>query len=291
MDSLSERRKSLLYIVITAVLWSTSGVLIKMLTWGPIAILAGRSIFSSVLFLAYLRRFPTKWTRWKITAAVAYIATQFLFITATKLTTAANAIFLQYTAPIYVIFLAFWFLHEKPSRADWASTVVIFLGMLLFFGDKLSANGIYGNILAILSGISLALMMISLRAQKDGVPAESFLIANIFSAVIGFAFILKEAWTINNWLIILFLGLVQIGLSNLLFSKAIKHVPALEANLVSTLEPVLNPVWVFLFLGESMGVSALIGGLVVLGGVVFSAVSSAHAAKESEKAAAFSDHN
>jgi len=255
------------------------------------AILAGRSIFSSIVFLAYLRRFPTKWTRWQITASVAYIATQLLFITATKLTTAANAIFLQYTAPIYVILLAFWFLHEKPSRTDWISMFVIFLGLLLFFGDKLSINGIYGNILAMVSGIALAFMMVSLRAQKDGIPAESFLIANLFSAVIGFPFILKEAWTINNWLTILFLGLVQIGLSNLLFSKAIKHVPALEANLVSTLEPVLNPVWVFLFLGESMGVSALIGGLIVLGGVVFSAVSSARAAKEPEKAAALSGHN
>jgi len=280
MNSLSERRKALLFIVITAVLWSTSGVLIKTITWQPLAILAGRSIFSSIVFLAYLRRFPTKWTRWQIIASVAYIATQLLFITATKLTTAANAIFLQYTAPIYVIFLAFWFLHEKPSRADWASMVVIFLGMLLFFGDKLSTDGIYGNILAILSGVALALMMVALRAQKDGIPAKSFLIANLFSAVVGFPFVLKEAWTINHWLIILFLGLVQIGLANLLFSKAIKHVPALEANLVSTLEPVLNPVWVFLFLGESMGPSALIGGLVVLGGVIFSAVSSARAGKE-----------
>lgn len=281
MDSLSERRKSLLFIAITAILWSTSGVLIKMITWQPLAILAGRSIFSSIVFLVYLRRFPTKWTRWKVTASVAYILTQLLFIIATKMTTAANAIFLQYTAPIYVIFLALWFLHEKPSRADWASTVVIFLGMSLFFGDKLSTDGIYGNILAILSGVALATMMVSLRAQKDGIPAESFLIANLFSAVVGFPFVLKEAWTINNWLIILFLGLVQIGLANLLFSWAIKHVPALEANLVSTLEPVLNPVWVFLFIGESMGLSALIGGLIVLGGVIFSAVSSARTGKES----------
>jgi drug/metabolite transporter (DMT)-like permease len=280
MDSLSERRKALLYIVITAILWSTSGVLIKAITWQPLAILAGRSIFSSIVFLVYLRRFPTKWNRWKIIAAIAYIATQLFFIIATKLTTAANAIFLQYTAPIYVILLAYWFLHEKPSTTDWVSMGIIFVGLLLFFGDKLSTSGIYGNILAILSGVALAFMMVSLRAQKDGVPAESFLAANLFAAAVGSPFILRESWTIHNWLIILFLGVVQIGFSNILFSKAIKHVPALEANLVSTLEPVLNPVWVFLFLGERMGISALIGGLVVLGGVIFSAVSSARAEKE-----------
>jgi len=280
MDSLSERRKAILFIVIAASLWSTSGVLIKMINWQPVAILAGRSLFSSVVFLLYLRRIPTNWTRWKILASVAYIMTQFLFITATKLTTAANAIFLQYTAPIYVVLLAFWFLNEKPSRADWVSMLVIFLGLLLFFGDKLSTNGLYGNILAVLSGITSALMMVSMRAQKEGTPAESILIANLFTALVGFPFVLKETWTATNWVILLYLGLIQIGLSSLLFSKAIKHVPALEANLVSTLEPVLNPVWVFLFLGESMGYFALIGGLIVLVGVSLSAISSARTARE-----------
>jgi drug/metabolite transporter (DMT)-like permease len=227
----------------------------------------------------YLRRIPTKWTRWKILAAAASIMTQFLFVTSTKLTTAANAIFLQYTAPIYIVLLAFWFLREKPSRADWGSMFIIFLGLLLFFGDKLSTNGFYGNILAVLSGVTSALMIVSMRAQKEGTPAESILIANLFTALFGFPFVLRETWTLTNWLILLYLGLFQIGLSSLLFSKAIKHVPALEANLVGTLEPVLNPVWVFLFLGESMGSFALFGGLIVLGGVAFSAISSARAAK------------
>ena len=279
MDSLSERRKALLFIVLAASLWSTSGVLVKIINWQPVAILAGRSLFSSIVFLVYLRRIPTNWTRWKILASVAYILTQFLFVTSTKLTTAANAIFLQYTAPIYIVLLAFWFLHEKPSRADWGSMFVIFLGLLLFFGDKLSPNGFYGNILAVVSGVTSALMIVSMRAQKEGTPAESILIANLFTALFGFPFVLKEAWTITNWLILLYLGLFQIGLSSLLFSKAIKHVPALEANLVGTLEPVLNPVWVFLFLGESMGSSALLGGLIVLGGVAFSAISSARVAR------------
>jgi drug/metabolite transporter (DMT)-like permease len=276
-NELSERRKALLYIAIAATLWSTSGVLVKLIDWQPLAILAGRSIFSSLIFLVALRRFPTQWTRWKIMASVAYILTQFLFVTSTKMTTAANAIFLQYTAPIYVILLAFWFLHEKPSRTDWGSMVIIFTGLLLFFGDKLSTNGFYGNILAILSGVTSAFMMVSLRAQKDSIPGESILIANLFTAIVGFPFVLRETWTITSWSIVLYLGLIQIGLSFLLFSKAIKHVPALEANLLSTLEPILNPVWVFLFVGESMGIFALIGGLVVLGGVIFSAVGSARA--------------
>ena len=279
-DALLERRKAILFIIIAASLWSTSGILIKLIDWQPAAILAGRGIFSSVVFLIALRRIPVKWTRWQILAAGAYVLTQFLFVTATKLTTAANAIFLQYTAPIYVILLAFWFLREKPSRADWGAMVVIFIGLLLFFGDKLSIDGFYGNILAVLSGVTSAFMMVSLRAQKDGIPAESILIANLFTAIFGFPFVLRETWTVTSWLIILYLGLIQIGVSSLLFSKAIKHIPALEANLLGTLEPVLNPVWVFIFLGESMGSFALLGGLVVLGGVIFSAVGAARAAEE-----------
>ena len=282
MDSLSERRKAILYLALAAILWSTSGLFVKILDWQPISILAGRSLFASIVFLVYLRRLPTRFNRWQLLAAGMFILTQFLFVTSTKMTTAANAIFLQYTAPIYVVLLAFWFLREKPSRTDWLSMLIIFLGLTLFFGDKLSTDGFYGNLLAILSGVTSAVMMVAFRAQKDGNPAESNLIAFLFTATLGFPFVLKETWTITNWSILAFLGVFQIGLAFIFFTQGIKHIPALEANLIGTLEPVLNPIWVFLFYGESMGAFALIGGLVVLGGVTLSAIGSARAAKESE---------
>ncbi len=280
MDYLTLRRKSILFLVLAASLWSTSGLMIKAISWGPLAILAGRSLFSSLVFLVYLRRVPTQFTRWKLIASASYILTQFLFISATKLTTAANAIFLQYTAPIYIVLLALWFLHERASRMDWGSMLIIFLGMFLFFGDRLSANGFYGNLLAILSGVTMAVMTVALRAQKDEVPAESILLANLFTAVAGSPAILRESWTVTNWLIILYLGVFQIGLSFVLYTTAIQHVPALESSLISTLEPVLNPVWVFLFLGEEPGEFALIGGLIVLAGVALSAISGARAVPE-----------
>lgn len=280
MDKISERRKAILFVILAAILWSTGGLMIKIISWGPVAIIGGRSIFSSILLFLYVRRFPTKWTRWKVLASISHILTAGLFVFATKLTTAANAIFLQYTAPVYIVLLAAWFLHERPTRTDWFSMIIIFLGMLLFFGDKLSLNGLLGNLLAVLSGITLALMTVALRAQKDGSPVESILAAHIFMAVVGFPFVLKEAWTLTNWLIILYLGIFQIGLSLLVFSLAIKHIPALEATLISTLEPVLNPVWVFLFIGEQPGWFALVGGLIVLGGVALNAVSSAQVQSE-----------
>lgn len=282
MDSLSERRKAILYLALAAILWSTSGLFVKILDWQPISILAGRSLFASIVFLVYLRRIPTRFNRWQLLAAGMFILTQFLFVTSTKMTTAANAIFLQYTAPIYVVLLAFWLLREKPARTDWISMLIIFIGLTLFFADKLSTDGFYGNLLAILSGVTSAVMMVAFRAQKNGNPAESNLIAFLLTATLGFPFVLKETWTITNWSILAFLGVFQIGLAFIFFTQGIKHIPALEANLIGTLEPVLNPIWVFLFFGESMGAFALIGGLVVLGGVTLSAIGSARAAKESE---------
>ena len=171
MNSLSERRKAILYLALAAILWSTSGLFVKILDWQPVSILAGRSLFASIVFLIYLKRLPTRFSWWQVLAALMFILTQFLFITSTKLTTAANAIFLQYTMPIYVVLLAYWFLSEKPSRTDWLSMLIIFIGLALFFGDELSAEGFYGNLLAILSGVTGAIMMVSFRAQKNGNPA------------------------------------------------------------------------------------------------------------------------
>jgi drug/metabolite transporter (DMT)-like permease len=203
------------------------------------------------------------------------------------LTTAANSIFLQYTAPIYVVLLAYWLLRERPSRSDWISMGIIFLGLILFFGDQLSPDGFYGNILAVLSGVTGAVMMVSFRAQKNSSPEDSVLMASLVIAVFGFPSVLRESWTISNWSVVAYLGIFQIGLAFIFFTKGIKHIPALEANLIGTLEPILNPVWVFLFLGERMGKSALLGGLVVLAGVIVSAVGSVRTDKEYEASSTY----
>jgi len=123
-------------------------------------------------------------------------------------------------------------------------------------------------------------MVVSFRAQKDATPEDSILIASVVMAIIGFPSIMKEPWTVTNWSIVAYLGIFQIGLAFILFTKGIRHIPALEANLIGTLEPILNPVWVFLFLGERMGRFALLGGLVVLAGVIVSAMGSAKGEKE-----------
>ncbi len=271
-----DRQKAVIFLVIAAVLWSTSGILVKLLPWqNPLAVLAGRSIFSGLVFLIYLRRFPIRFTRWTILAAASYVLTQFFYISSVRMTTAANAIFLQYTAPVYIVLMGFWLLREKPSKADWLSMLVIFAGLGMFFADGLSLDGFMGNLLAVFSGLTLALMTIALRAQKDGTPAESFLLANLFTAIFGFYFVTQEPWTATSWLFIAYLGIFQVGLSFLLYSIAIKAIPALEATLIGTLEPILNPIWVLLVIGEMPGPMALIGAGVVLAGVIISAIASA----------------
>jgi len=290
MISLTERRKAILLLVITAMLWSTSGVFVKALDWQPLSILAGRGLFTSLVFLLYMRRLPRNISRWTLLAAAGSIVTQFLFVTSTKLTTAANSIFLQYTAPIYVVLLGYWLLHERPTRTDWIAMGIIFTGLLLFFGDQLSPEGFFGNMLAVLSGVTSAIMIVSFRAQKNSSPEDSVLIASLVIAILGFPSVLQETWTVTSWLTVAYLGVIQIGLAFILFTWSIKHIPALEANLIGTLEPILNPVWVFLFLGERMGQSALSGGLVVLVGVIVSALGSAPTEQASQGAPARSTH-
>ncbi len=275
-----DRRQAVALLIIAAVLWSTSGLVIKLLPWQPLAVLAGRSIFSGLVFLLYLRRLPLHPTRWQVITAVSYVLTQFLYISALRLTTAATAIFLQYSAPVYIVLLGYWLLREKPSRADWLAMLVIFTGLGLFFGDSLSLANLAGTLLAALSGIFLGLMTVGLRAQKDGDPEVSFLLANLLSAVLGFYFVWQEPWTPAGWAALAYLGIFQVGLSFVLYSIAIRVIPALEATLLGTLEPILNPVWVFLFIGERPGPMALVGALVVLAGVIFSAVTSARAGVE-----------
>jgi drug/metabolite transporter (DMT)-like permease len=272
-----DRRKAIIFLLLAAALWSTSGIFLKILNWQPIAVLGARSFFSGLVFLAYLRRIPRRFTRWQWVAALCSVLTQLLYITSIQMTTAANAIFLQYTAPLYILLLGYWFLREKPSRMDWVAMIIIFAGLGLFFGDSLSPGGLTGNILAIISGVTMAMMTVAMRAQKDGTPAESFLLANLLGTLLGGFFVFRQPWTASNWAVVIYLGIFQIGIAFLLYSQAIKVIPALEATLIGMLEPILNPVWVFFFIAETPGPMAFIGALVVLAGVVISSVASAKA--------------
>ncbi len=261
------RTRSLLLLALTALMWSIGGLFIKSVDANPLAIAGARSAIASAVFITVLKRPRFTWSFAQIGAALSLSATGILFVTANKMTTAANAILLQFTAPVYVAVLGVWLLKERVKRLDLAAMVLVMGGMVLFFLDNLSASGILGNVVAAASGLSFALFTVFMRMQKDGSPIESVLLGNMITAAIGLPFLYGSAPDAAGWLSLIVLGIVQVGIPYMLYAKAIKQATALEAILIPIIEPILNPVWVFILLGEIPGILSLAGGMIVLAAI------------------------
>ena len=260
----SIERRAIVLLFLTAVLWSLGGLLIKWVNWSAMAIAGMRSAIAAVVFWVYLRRPKFDWSFAQLGGAVAYSSTVVLFVLANKMTTAANAIILQYTAPIYVALFGSWFLGERTTKGDWLTILTVMGGMVLFFLDDLSTGNFYGNLLAILSGMSFAAMVLFLRKQKTGSPMESVFLGNIITAGLGLPFYFQSAPEVTGWIGLLLLGIFQLGFPYIFYTLAVPGVTALQAVLIPVIEPLLNPVWVLLFMGETPGPWAILGGLVVL---------------------------
>lgn len=259
--------RGIVLLVITALLWSTGGLGIKWLNWNAMAIAGVRSGIAAIVIWAAFRRSALCWNWPLFSGGVACAVTMLSFVAATKLTTAANAILLQYSAPVYVAILGAVFLQEKPGLYDWLTIILVSGGMILFFQDQMSAGGIIGNMLAIASGISMAVMIVSMRRQKEGSPFASVLLGNVLTFLCGLPFMFSGSPGMTGWLVLVVLGCVQLGLSYILYSVAIKHVTALEAAIITMIEPILNPIWVFVLLGEGPGPWSLLGGGVILAAI------------------------
>jgi drug/metabolite transporter (DMT)-like permease len=262
-----------------ATLWSLGGLLIKSVDWHPLAIASARSAIAAVTMAVLLPRPRFTWSAVQWGAALCYVGTVALFVSATKLTTAANAIFLQYTAPVYIALFGTWFLQEKPTRIDWLLILLAVAGIGLFFLDQISWRGRWGDILALASGVSFAGLTLLLRKQKDGVPADSVILGNVLTALIFLPFAFHSPPGKGSWLGLGLLGIFQLGLSYVLFTKGIRHVRALEASLISTVEPVLNPIWVALAIGERPRSWALVGGILVVAAATIRGLLSARPAQ------------
>ena len=271
--------RALGFLLLAALCWSLGGVLIKRVDWPPLAVAGGRGLIAAMFLAATTRGLKFTWSPVQLGAAVAYAATTVLFVVANKLTTAANAILLQYTAPVWIALLGAWFLGERATRADWATVGAVLAGMALFFADGLQFHGVTGNVLALASGVSFALMILTLSRQKNsGGPVESIILGNLIAFVIGLPFMLRAPLPSPGGLAALgVLGVVQLGISYWLYARALKHVTALEAVLVPVVEPILNPVWVLLALGEKPSGLALVGGVIVLTAVTARALASVRA--------------
>jgi drug/metabolite transporter (DMT)-like permease len=256
--------RSRLFILAAAVLWSTAGAAVKLSSLSAWQIASGRSVIAAlVLGLAFpAGRRPPSLRAFGV--SLAYAATVVLFIIANKLTTAANAIFLQDTAPLYVLLLSPLLLRERITRGELAAVPVFLLGLSLFFLDQLAPGQVLGNVIALASGVAFALTILGLRAvshEGSTVLVYGNLIAGLSVCIPAFS---GPAPTLLDVGLLVFLGVFQLGLAYTLFHWGLRETPAVEASLLILLEPVLSPVWTFLFTGERPGPWALMGGGIIL---------------------------
>lgn len=253
-----------------AFLWSIAGLFIKILDWNPFLIAGTRSLIAFLFLLTLVRTVRITWS-WPLVGATFSLAiTMLLFVVANKTTTAANAILLQYLAPVFTAILSVVVLKEHIRREQLLALVLTPVGMILLFMDRLSTGQLLGNCLALTSAFTFALMFIFTRMQKEANPLQSLMAAHAVTAAIALpvaAFLPVPHITVAAIGSILVLGVVQIGLASLFFSYGIKRVSAVSANLIALIEPVFNPVWVFMVLGEAPTAKALVGGAVIIGSV------------------------
>ncbi len=262
-------------LLLAALFWSLGGLLIKSADWPPLAVAGGRGLVAALFLILASRNLRFTFSPVQVIAALAYAGCTVLFVVATKLTAAANAILLQYTAPVWIALFGAWFLGERARRLDWIIIAITLAGMALFFGGGLELGGALGNLAGILSGVCFAAMTIALRRQKDGSPVESIILGNLIAFAIGLPFMIgAPAPSPGGLAAIAALGIVQLGFSYWLYARAIRQVTALEAVIIPVLEPILNPVWVFLASGEKPTPWALLGGAVVLAAVTVRALHS-----------------
>ena len=270
---MNEKRKGELQMLTCAIMWSISGIIIKYIDWSPLAIAGGRSLISAGVVVVFmlatkLKPIVNKDVIW---AGVTLCGCVTCFVTANKMTTAANAIVLQYIAPAFVLIISALFLKHKLRKMEVAIVASTFLGIIMFFVDEIDFGGMLGNLVAICSGLFMAVMFVfngklGLDARMTGI-----LIAHLLTAIIGMpiGFATYETVITNQDLVLLFvLGVVQLGIPYVLYALAASKISPLSCSLIGMIEPLLNPIWVAVFYGEVPGIFALIGGFIVIVSVV-----------------------
>ena len=264
----------LLLVLSAAILWSTGGLFIKATHLSPFEVSFGRSLLATITIVIFTRKEGFGLNRISAITSILYAALLILFVVATKLTTAANAIFLQYTAPAYVLILEPLFYKEKFRGRDFVTVAVCVAGMSLFFVGKLRPQDVRGNLFALASGVCFALFFLLLRHSKARQVnrAASAIYGNLIAVVLcapAFFGALRRGISPEDYARIAYLGIVQLGFAYLLFTLAMaRGLRSLDAGIIAYVEPVLNPIWVFLFLGERPSGWAIVGGTIIIASVI-----------------------
>lgn len=274
--AMTDKKKSMIMMAVCACMWSIGGIFIKLVSWNSFLIAGGRSVFAAMVLggFMYITKTKVNVCKYSVGAAVSLTGVFFCFIAANKLTTAANAIILQYTAPIFILMISILFLHQKVQKREVIVVGITLIGIILFFFDELSPGNVAGNLLGIAAGLFLAIMfmLVGLGGGKDdSIRLTGIFFAHILTALIGIpvGLPLTESFAPKEFICILILGVIQLGIPYVLYALASRDCSPLACSLIGMLEPLLNPVWVFIFDGERPGVYALIGGIVVIAAVTF----------------------
>lgn len=267
------QKKAMLLMCLCAFLWSIGGLFIKLLPWHAIAICGVRSGISAFIILLYMAKMKYRLTLhnpmiWL--SGLGLMGTMLLFVSANKLTTSANAIVLQSTAPLYIMVISALFFRAHYSRREYVLVAVTMGGIALFFLDQLTPGGLLGNVLALLSGLTMALMYTaSGRLPDDQSSMSALVVGHSAAALAGLPFLFLTPVEVSPRTVsaILILGVFQLGIPYILYAIAVRRCSPLSCSLIGMIEPLLNPVWVLLVLGEKPGFFALIGGIIVLSAV------------------------
>jgi drug/metabolite transporter (DMT)-like permease len=272
---MTPERRGLLLVAAAALLWSTGGIGIKSLSEPPLVIAFYRSATAAVALFLIFRPRVWRWTAAFLVGIVAYAACLTTFVLATKWTSAANAIFLQYCGVAWVLLASPLVLGEPFHRRDAAAVAVAFAGMLLFFVGRFEARGYAGELAALASSVFFAILVLALRRERGGGSEAVVTYGNVLAAAALLPFVRTDlAVPARSAVILCLLGFLQIGGAYALFVAGLRHVTATQASLVGMLEPVSNPIWVFLFAGERPGAFSVLGGAIVLGAIAWRTLTS-----------------
>lgn len=257
--------------VICAALWSIAGILFKLIDWNPFVIAGFRSLIAAVTVFLYMRaaRLKLVITKKSLITMFFLAATFLCFVSANKLTTAANAIVLEFTSPIFIMILSAVFLRQRFRVSDIITALLTFGGISLFCVGSLGSGQLLGNLIAVASGVTMAVMYITTGRATENERMSGILLGQLLTALIGipFCFFTKGTVTLTTISYIFILGIFQLGIPYILLGLASSKCPPLACSLIAAIEPLLNPVWVFIFNGEHPGPFAIAGGVIVISAV------------------------
>ncbi|MDO4815292.1 MAG: EamA family transporter [Bacillota bacterium] len=268
---MTKENKAIFEMLTCAALWSIAGIFIKLIPWSPFAISCIRSLFAGITILVFIgfKHYKIIFNRRTLTAGIIMGFVYTSFVAANKLTTAANAIVLQFTAPLFIVIFSAIIFKKKILRKDLIAVLFTMLGIALFFFDQIDAGKIAGNFVAILAGALMGGMYMAMGEAHGEERFSAILVGQITAFLIGLPFVImtKPEFTAIPVVCIIILGVFQLGIPYILYGKASEFCPPLACCLLGAVEPLLNPIWVLIFDGEKPGLYALIGGIIVIASV------------------------